>query len=326
MNISTNNLTVQQNLIFSSKIYTVNPTGPIGPRGMTGQKIDTGYTGASITGLTGSTGPIGYVGNGVTGPTGYTGERGISITGPTGPTGSIGKSITGSTGPTGPTGGSLTGYTGASLTVYSSYQYTGQTGINSLNNSIASITLGTGKWLVSWTINNTIDNTNLMTMFYGSITSTTDLYGRYQPLDDSGNAISNWYVYIPNDDITNTNYPIIGADPTGSNTDLSVNTVYTNGLSVDNFNCVPSHTHSLDETITLSTTSYCNVSLDDDVATQYIALTGQNKGTQTHTHSLTKTTFGTSNPFTVNMNSIESSGSSTELSRTSIWYIYYSNV
>lgn len=325
MNISTNNLTIQQNLIFSSKTSMVNPTGPKGPRGMTGPTVDTGYTGASITGYTGPTGSTSTFFINITGPTGFTGKRGISITGPTGPTGPTGNSITGTTGPTGPTGESFTGPTGSTLTVYSSYQMTGQTGINSLNNSISSITLGTGKWLVNWTINNVI-NTDLLTMFYGNITTTTDIYGRYQPLDESGNAISNWYVYIPNNDVNNTDYPIIGADPTGSNTDLSVNNVYSNNLSVSNYACVPSHSHTVSLNLSGSSNDLINVQVEEQTGSLYPHVGDTYCSSSSHTHDLIYSRYNEDASFNIYVNGVttNTSPTTTNIDRTYIWYIYYS--
>lgn len=324
MNISTNNLSIKQNLIFSSQIPNINPTGPRGITGPTGIVNNTGQTGMSITGPTGMTGPTGYITN-ITGPTGYTGYTGYCITGPTGPTGYKGMIYTGSTGPIGPTGDSYTGVTGGTLPSYSIYNFTGQAYLTSLNNTVASMNLGTGKWLINWTID-TEAIPEFLVMFYGNISSTPDVSGRYQPLDDNGDVISNWYVYFPNEDNTNVDYPIIGADPTGTNSNLLVNTVYTNGLSISNFDCVPSHIHSISETITTSTDDIYTVSINDDSSSIEIDYAPLNKGTTTHSHTFTKNTYSSSNPFMVNINNIETVGSSTEISRTYVWYIYYSNV
>ncbi len=324
MNISTNNLSIKQNLIFSSQIPHINPTGPRGMTGPTGIVDSTGQTGMSITGPTGMTGPTGDT-TVITGPTGYTGYTGYCMTGSTGPTGYQGMIFTGSTGPIGPTGDTYTGVTGGTLTSYSIYNFTGQAYLTSLNNTVASMNLGTGKWLINWTID-TEAIPEFLVMFYGNISSTPDVSGRYQPLDDNGDIISNWYVYFPNNDNTYTDYPIIGADPTGTNTDLLVNTVYTNGLSISNFDCVPSHTHSISETVITSTDDIYSAIVNDDSSSFEIDYAPFDKGTTTHSHTFTKNSYSSSNPFMVNINNIETVGSSTEISRTYVWYIYYSNV
>lgn len=324
MNISTNNLSIQQNLIFSSQIPNINPTGPMGITGPTGITSATGQTGMSITGPTGMTGPTGYF-TIITGPTGYTGSTGYSYTGPTGPTGYQGTIYTGSTGPIGPTGDSYTGFTGGRLPEYPMYTFQGQTYLTNLNNTVSSMNLGTGKWLVNWTMNIS-EIPEILVMYYGNISTTPDVSGRYQPLDDNGDVISNWYVYLPNEDNTNIDYPIIGADPTESNSELLVNSVYTNGLSISNFSYVPSHTHSINESIITSTNDIYNAILNEDNSTVHIDFTAMNTGTTIHTHTITKTSYSSSNPFMVNINQVETVGSSTSVSRTYVWYIYYSNV
>lgn len=327
MNISTNNLRINQNLIFSSRISNVNPTGPRGITGPTGSVSSTGETGMSITGPTGKPGPYGDIGITVTGPTGYYGNTGFCMTGPTGITGYQGMIVTGSTGPIGPTGESYPGYTGGTIPSYPPiYNFTGQYNITNLNNTIANMNFGEGKWLVNWTLN--IEAfPDILVMFYGNISSTPDSLGRYQPLDDDGNAITNWYVYFPNNDSNNTDYPIIGADPTETNTDLLVNTVYTNGLSISNFSYVPSHTHTINETITTSTNDMVDLIINED--TDYTLIDNYNLNTSTvvHTHTYTSSYYDNIiNQFIVNMNSISTSGQTNVISSVSIWYIYYSNV
>jgi hypothetical protein len=328
MNISTNNLSIRQNLIFSSKIPNVNPTGPRGITGPTGSVSSTGETGMSITGPTGCTGPYGDIGITVTGPTGYIGNTGFCMTGPTGPTGYQGMMTTGSTGPIGPTGESYTGYTGGTIPSYPPIsKFTGQINITNLNNTIASMNFGEGKWLVNWSLNIEVVP-DLLVMFYGNISSIPDSLGRYQPLDDDGNAISDWYVYFPNNDSNNTDYPIIGADPTGSNSDLLVNNIYTNGLSISNFSCIPSHTHTINETITTSTNDIVDLTINEDVNflnVNNLDPYNVNTGTPLHTHSFTATYFDSSNPYYVNVNNISTTGESNIISSVSIWYIYYSN-
>jgi hypothetical protein len=326
MNISTNNLSIKQNLIFSPKIYLEDVTGPTGYAGKTGPSVSTGNTGDSITGPIGYDGPIVIEFNSITGPTGPTGYTGYVFTGPTGPTGYQGLSITGTTGPIGPTGESYTGPTGGTLLSYPINTISGETIIDSLNNTLVSMNLGTGKWLVNWTINVNNIYENMMTMYYGNITSTPDSNGRYQPVDDNGDAITNWYVYFPNNDSNNTDYPIIGADPTGVNTDLLVNTVYTNGLSISNFSYVPSHTHTINETITSSTDDMVDLTINADTNFAGINSFNDNTSTLLHTHTYTATYFNSSNPFNVNVNNISTTGQSNIISSVSIWYIYYSIV
>jgi hypothetical protein len=329
MNISTNNLSIRENLIFSSKIPNVNPTGPRGITGPTGSVSSTGETGMSITGPTGCTGPYGDIGITVTGPTGYFGNTGFCMTGPTGPIGYQGMITTGSTGPIGPTGESYTGNTGGIIPSYPPINNTtGQINITNLNNTIYNMNFGEGKWLVNWTlkIEEIPGIPDMLVMYYGNISSTPDSLGRYQPLDDDGNPLTNWYVYFPNNDSNNTDYPIIGADPTGSNPNLLVNSVYTNGLSISNFSCIPSHTHTINETIySNSNNDMADLTINADTNFAGIYSYDNNTSTLLHTHTYTATYFDSSNPYYLNIYGISIEGESNSISSVSIWYIYYSN-
>lgn len=330
MNVSINNLAVKQNLIFSPTIPILNPTGPTGMTGMTGPVHDVGYTGKGIRGPRGPKGSKGKAGRGYLGPKGPTGPPGKSGKGPTGPTGPRGSSATGPTGPTGPVGESLTGSEGGTITEYTSVTYSGEVAVNGLNNVIKDLNLGTGNWLVKWNMNVSFYS-GFMSMFYGSISSTPDIYGRYQPLDSSGNIISNWYVYLPNNDITLTDYPIVGADPTGSNSNLMNDTVYTNGLSISDFSCVPIHSHTISDPIYIDTNPI-SFEIQPDTPQDTVFEIGGASGVLMHQHSINYTTYSNTNlynydiSFSSSMNSIYSSNTQPNIiSRTYIWYIYYSN-